>query len=83
MSVDDCLQALIQQLKKGCDNPTPTNQLLNFVITDSKRGGAPSSFTKSLLKEHSIQLIDTPLFDTNESPYYDNLRLTEALLSLS
>ncbi len=83
MELDDCLQTLIDELHAGCDEATPTNQLLSAVLIDDSSKSGPSQRMENLLEMHRIELIRTPLIDLATANTYDNKRLAEALLRLT
>ncbi len=83
MTLEQLVNALINQLKKDIPDNVANQQLLNFVLIDSKNGQYPSKVSASKLQDLGIELIDTQLVSASSAPYYDNELLVSALLSLA
>ncbi|MCU7959859.1 MAG: GAK system CofD-like protein [gamma proteobacterium symbiont of Bathyaustriella thionipta] len=82
MNFEQMIKALLKQLKTEPDSHFRTDQLLNFVLFDSKNGHYPADLSASLLRRWGIELIDSKLISKHSKPYYDNELLVSALLSL-
>ncbi|MGB8713358.1 MAG: GAK system CofD-like protein [Onishia taeanensis] len=86
MSLERQLDTLLDQLRLDAGEITPTGELLNFVLLDSRRGDYASDLSIEELAERwaerGITMIDTRLISEDSAPYYDNDLLTCALLSL-
>lgn len=76
------IDTLLAQLRRDTGEATPTAELLNFVLLDSRHGHYPSAPSAELLAERGIDLIDTRLVSERSAPHYDNDLLVSALLSL-
>jgi CofD-related protein of GAK system len=83
MSMDDSVTTLLEYLHAGNEDDCRNEQLLNFILVDSRRGGYPSPVSASLAKKLGIQIIDIPLVSEQSAPYYDDELLVSALLSLT
>ncbi len=81
MSFQQSLSVLLHYLIRGASNVKPAN-VLTHVITDTQHGLSASSVNRTALRELGIELVDLPLVTPHSSPYYDNARLLQALLSL-
>jgi CofD-related protein of GAK system len=82
MDFEKVIQTLLNQLKSDMPGKIPTQQVLNFVMVDSKNGQYPAGHSEGMLKEHGIELIDVNLISNKSAPYYDNDLVVSALLSL-
>jgi hypothetical protein len=82
MSLQDSIETLLSYLRRGSDDELPTEQLLNFILVDSKNGDYPGGIPYELLSELGIQIIDTELITKRFKPLYDNTKLVNALLSI-
>ncbi|WP_458524624.1 GAK system CofD-like protein [Onishia taeanensis] len=87
MSLERQLETLLNHLRHDAGETTPTHELLNVVLLDSRRGDYPAQAPIGVLAdqwtEHGITLIDTPLISDASAPYYDNDLLARALVSLA
>ncbi|WP_192034519.1 GAK system CofD-like protein [Halomonas sp. YLGW01] len=87
MSLERQLDTLLHQLRQDAGEDTPTHQLLNFVLLDSRQGGSSSALPIDTLTrqcaERGLTLIDTRLISEASAPYYDNDLLARALVSLA
>jgi len=81
MSLKDTLNTLLNYLQQGVPDAAP-NQLLNFLLIDS-RNGSYSDAVPGNLKKKGIEVIDTELITPESAPYYDPVQLTNTLLSLT
>lgn len=82
MSLQDSIETLLSYLRKNSDDELPTEQLLNFILVDSRNGDYPGGIPYELLSELGIQIIDTELITERFKPLYDNTKLVNALLSI-
>ncbi|CAA0081199.1 Gluconeogenesis factor [Zhongshania aliphaticivorans] len=83
MDLTSSVERLLAQLHAGCDPDTSNQQLLNFVLLDSRNGIYPSRLSTAVLKSLNVELIDTRLVSKQSAPYYDNELLVSALMSLT
>ncbi len=83
MTLDDCIGRLFDYMRAGTTGDCADEKLLNFVLLDSKNGKYSSPVPVERMREHGIQIIDTPLVTKQSAPYYDPERLVYALLSLT
>jgi len=56
---------------------------LEYVLVDSKNGEYLGGFDKSAVEKLGVEVIDCPLTTESSSPYFDEDRLVQALLSLA
>lgn len=82
MTLTQSIDALLTALTKGMDDAIQPNELLNFVMLDSKNGEYPGGVPRKKLEELGIQLIDVPLIRSDNPTVYDNELLCAGLLSL-
>ena len=83
MSGDDTLETLMAYLQTDCNKRVKTESLLNYVLVDSKNGHYNTGLPLKTLKKMSVEIVDTCLVSEQSQPYYDNLLLTQALLSMT
>ncbi len=83
MSLERCVQTLLDYLHADNTQKTPNGKLLNFVLIDSKRGKYPSTISSPVMQELGIRVIDTQLISRQSAPYYDAELLASTLLSLT
>jgi CofD-related protein of GAK system len=82
MTLNDSLQQLMGYLGAHLQPGWHPEQLLNFVLLDSKNGSVSPDLSHALWRDWGIQLIDIPLISSESAPYYDANLLVSALLSL-
>lgn len=82
MSMDGAVLTLLEYLRAGNGDSCRNEQLLNYVLLDSRQGRYPSSLSAATLQDLGIRVIDTPLISRHSAPYYDAELLVAALLSL-
>jgi CofD-related protein of GAK system len=82
MTMEDSIRRLIEYLQANCSAPCPPEQLLNFVLLDSKRGNYESMISEKTAERYGFRIIDTELISSRSAPYYDPQLLSAALLSL-
>ena len=82
MTLNDSLQQLMRYLKTDLPQSCGHEQLLNFVLLDSRNGSISPDLSRDLLRDWGIQLINVPLITQQSAPYYDDTLLVSALLSL-
>ncbi|MCP4286728.1 MAG: GAK system CofD-like protein [Gammaproteobacteria bacterium] len=82
MTMDQSILSLLHHLRVDAGQNCPYEQLLNFVMLDSKRGNYTSLPSQTLMNRLNIRLIDAELISKHSAPYYDPKLLTSALLSL-
>ncbi len=78
MSPNETVDALLQHLRADTGEDTPTDKLLNFVVTDEKHA---AEFDWAALQAQGISLIGADLTSTASLPYYDPEKLVCTLLS--
>lgn len=83
MSLGQSITTLINYLQQDLNEYTPVNKLLNFLLVDSQNIQYPGGIPYELLASLGIEIIDVTLMDKNDSKYYDNNRMVNALLSLT
>ncbi len=83
MTLADSIKALIYYLQSDCQSPINPNQLINYLLVDSKNGQYPGGIPTDLLQELDIKLIDVKLISRSNPHIYDEQRLVSALLSLA
>ncbi len=83
MTLDSCVETLLDYLRADNPDKTPNEKLLNFVLMDSKRSNYQSSISAPLMQKLGIRIIDTRLISKQSAPYYDAELLVSALLSLT
>ncbi len=82
MDINQSVDTLISMLHREDEN-IPVNQLLNFIMIDSRHGNYKGKLNIQRLKKLGITVIDISLISKQSSPYFDNEMLVNALLSLS
>jgi len=82
MDMQGLMYSLLSPLQADTPKKTPANELLNFVLLDSRNGVYPSQPSFERMEAMGIQWIDTRLVTKRSAPYYDNDLLVSALLSL-
>ncbi|MFK5893038.1 MAG: GAK system CofD-like protein [Pseudomonadota bacterium] len=82
MTLDASVLTLLDYLHANAPNHSD-QQLLNFILYDSKRAKYQSKLSSSLMASKGIQIIDTKLISKESTPYYDKKLLVFALLSLT
>lgn len=80
-TLEDSLKVLLKHLQRDIPG-AHTNQLINFILIDSKNGKYPGGVPMALIQKLGIKLIDTKLI-TKGSEHYDDEKLVSALLSLT
>ncbi|MES9940200.1 MAG: GAK system CofD-like protein [Candidatus Thiodiazotropha sp. 6PLUC2] len=83
MTLNDSLLQLMHFLNAHRPEGGAPEQLLNFVLLDSRRGTVKADIEHRLWSEWGIQLIDVPLITPKSEPYYDANLLVSVLLSLT
>jgi len=82
MSLADCINTLLEYLKRDDPAGLKVSDLLNLVIVDSRTGSYPGGIPYALLDSLGIQVVDLGLIDNASGSRYNNERLVAALLSL-
>jgi CofD-related protein of GAK system len=83
MTLEQSVDTLLHYLAADAGKSTATDNLLNFVLMDSKRGAYASPLSVGRMRQLGIQVIDLPLVSKRSAPYYDADLLVAALLSLT
>ncbi|SFT99646.1 CofD-related protein, GAK system [Pseudovibrio denitrificans] len=78
MSPNETVDALLKHLRADAGEDTPTDKLLNFVVTDERHA---AEFDWAELEAQGISLIGADLTSTHSVPYYDPEKLVCMLLS--
>ncbi|QQD17739.1 GAK system CofD-like protein [Spongiibacter nanhainus] len=76
------IDRLLALLRRDCGETVATDQLLNFILLDSRNGEYPSDLSLDHIRRLGIEIIDTKLVSKRSAPYYDNELLVSALMSL-
>ncbi len=82
-TADDLVETLLGQLQQTAPEGCGSEQLLNILLVDRERACYPGDFNEERLRQHGIQMIDTPLISEESAPYYDPRLMVSALLSLA
>ncbi|MFT6895632.1 MAG: CofD-related protein of GAK system [Paraglaciecola sp.] len=82
MSLTELVKTLLSHLMGDDNSQVAANQLLNYLLIDSKNGKYCGEVPHRYLKCLGIEVIDVPLVSLRSAPYYDNQLLVEALMSL-
>nr|WP_216821316.1 GAK system CofD-like protein [Marinobacterium profundum] len=83
ISLTDTVRRLLAVLSQDCDQPIPVEQLLNYVIIDSRNGRYNGGIDAPALQALGVRVLDLPLVSEQSAPLADAQLLTEALLSLT
>jgi CofD-related protein of GAK system len=83
MTLEQCIIKLLDYLRRDAPEDCSNEDLLNFVLVDSKNGDYPSSFPLSKIETLGVTVIDTKLVTKRSAPHYDPELLVHALLSLT
>jgi len=83
MSVADCVDTLLQYLRRGAEPGIKDEQLLNFVVVDSSRGNYASPINVEAISKLGVQTLDLPLVTERSQPLIDDQSLIAILLSLA
>jgi len=83
MTIDDTVGVLLSYLQGDCQKKVKHNQLLNYVLIDSKHGDYRSGIATKNLRKMGIEVVDTPLISERSAPLYDRTLLARALLSMT
>jgi CofD-related protein of GAK system len=82
MSLTESVKTLLNHLMGNDNSQVEANQVLNYLLIDSKKGKYCGEVPHSYLKFLGIEVIDVSLVSLRSAPYYDNQLLVEALMSL-
>jgi CofD-related protein of GAK system len=82
MTVEDCVNSILETLKEGLDPEVDDTDLLNFVILDRFNQDYPDLGDISKIEEKGIKIIYTPLISERSQPMVDEERMAEVLISL-
>jgi CofD-related protein of GAK system len=82
MTVTDCVATLRDYLTRGTQVIQRTDDVLQFVVLDSRNGEYPGGIEVTQLDKLGIVTIDTRLVTEASAPYIDPKALISVLLSL-
>lgn len=83
MTLDQSVETLLRYLSADAGKSSTNDNLLNFVLLDSRNGVYASSLSAGKMRQLGIQIIDVPLVSKQSAPFYDPELLVSALLSLT
>ncbi len=83
ISLTDTVRRLLAVLGQDCEPPVPVEQLLNFVVIDSRNGRYNGGIDVPALQALGVRVLDLPLVSAQSAPLADAQLLSEALLSLA
>ena len=83
MTMDRAVATLLKRLRDDAGGKAGNEDLLNFVLMDSRNGAYASSLSTGRMADLGVQIIDVPLITKRSAPFYDARRLVAALLSLT
>jgi CofD-related protein of GAK system len=81
MSLFDCVKTLLRYARGSCSRQKTSNELLQFVVIDSKHGCYNGPLQLQKIEKLGLRIIDTDLI-VNNNEVFNNDRLIEVLLSL-
>jgi CofD-related protein of GAK system len=82
MTLPDQVRTLLDYLERGCAKAPPHESLLDFLLVDTRHGSYGPASDLDKLKSYGLTVIDAPLVTERSSPYLDEERVLEYLLSL-
>lgn len=83
VTVEESVRLLIEYLKNGSEESIETNDVLDFVLLDSKSGAYAIPPDIQAIDSLGVRVIDTDLVSISSRPFIDPRLLAEILLSLS
>jgi CofD-related protein of GAK system len=83
LSVAGCVEKLLAVLQRDAGPDTPTRQLLDYVLLDSRACAYPGGVDADRLADLGVETLDVPLADLQTPPLLDPERLSQVLLSLA
>jgi CofD-related protein of GAK system len=82
LSVADCVQKLVEYVRRDAGSEVEATQVVDFVIVDSRRGWYHGGLDVAGIAAAGIGVIDVPLVTPQSEPNLDPERLAEALIAL-
>lgn len=82
MGLFDAVKTLLHYLEKSCGEDVPREQLLNFVLIDTKRGNYPKPLHLEKIRRFGVEILDVELMTEASAPYLDSEKVIEHVLSL-
>lgn len=82
MSLSGCVRVLLDTLRRSCDHECARDQLLNFMLVDTRRGQYPTPLDLAKIQRFGIEVIDADLVDDKNPPYLDPNKVLAHLLSI-
>lgn len=82
MSLSGCVRVLLDALQRSCDHECARDQLLNFLLVDTKRGEYPQPLDLAKIRRFGVEIIDVDLVDDNNPPYLSPDKVLAHLLSI-
>lgn len=83
MNLGSQIDTLLSYLKQDELADCPDNELINFILLDTRLPGIKEQIPYDRLEKSGIQVIDTPLTDHPDDTRYNSQLLVEALLSFT
>ncbi|THB69886.1 MAG: GAK system CofD-like protein [Desulfovibrio sp.] len=83
MSLFSSVRTLLDYLQQGCNKETPREDLLNFILIDSKKGVYPQPLDLAKIKRYGVEVIDADLVTDASAPLLDENKVIDYLLSLT
>jgi CofD-related protein of GAK system len=82
MGLVNKVATLQRYLKEGATRRVTSDQLLQFVLLDSRGAGVKKKTIRSV-ERLGVRVVDVPLVTSESRPYLDDRHLAQALLSLA
>lgn len=82
MSIEQSVKTLLDYLDASCTREVPKDQLLNFVLIDSKKGKYPGISNIKRLRRYGVEVLDVDLITEESAPHLDENLVIDHLLSL-
>ena len=83
MTVAGQVARLLETLHAGCTKPCQTEDLLRFVLVDSKHGRYENPLDLAAIRRLGVEVVDVPIARQDNPAQADSRRVCEILLSLS
>jgi CofD-related protein of GAK system/HprK-related kinase B len=83
VSLAQSVLQLLYYIKRGCKTLVSTDRLLNFVIIDKENGRYPEPLELESINRLGVEIINANIVTEKSSPYIDEDKLIEVLLSLT
>ena len=82
LALGDCVDQLLAVLRLDAGDATPTSELLDFVLVDSRNGDYPGGVDADAVTAQGIPILDMPLVSAASRPALDPELLSAILLAL-